>query len=206
MKPAIHSRQLYLLFFAICLLFSCTTQQKTKVPEEEIQAVKNILVLPAQATTENKEPVDEQLEKGVMVMNRDLMTYFEGKKYARFVAADESAKQMPGGNRLTLIQNLGRKFNSGAVLLCSMSRYIERIGTKYASESPASVAFECKLVEVETGRALCFLSFDETQQALSENLLSLPGVARRGLKWLTAEQLLNDGLTKKLDTCPYLKH
>lgn len=166
-----------------------------------MESINSILILPVQAAPEKKEADHAQLGVGVMSMNRALISYFEDKSYAKLLTDfDKLTNEMPGGNRLSLIQNVGRKYDSDAVLICNINRYVERIGKKYAIESPASVAFECKLIEVETGRAACFFNFDETQQAVTDNLLA----ASLRLKWLTAEELLNDGLKKKLAACPYV--
>ena len=185
---------LWSLFLVSC---STTTSQGDK---KVLESIKSILVLPVQATPE-KQSDHSQLETGVMAMNRSLIHYFEDKSYAKFLTDfDRLTDDMPSGNRLSLIQNVGRKYESDAVLLCDISRYVERKGKTYAIESPASVAFGCKLIEVKTGRAACFFNFDETQQAVTDNLLA----AKLRLKWLTAEELLNEGLQKKLSACPYV--
>ena len=172
-----------------------------QVDKKLLESIKSILILSVQTSSEKKETDHTQLEAGVMSMNRALISYFEEKSYAKLLTDfDKLTDEMPGGNRLSLIQKIGRKYDSDAVLICNISRYVERIGKKYAIESPASVAFDCKLIEVETGRAACFFNFDETQQALTDNLLA----ASLRLKWLTADELLNEGLNKKLSACPYV--
>jgi len=42
-------------------------------------------------------------------------------------------------------------------------------------------------------------SFDETQQALSENILKAPTFFKRGARWLTAGELSRDGIADILD-------
>jgi hypothetical protein len=200
MKPASFFLKIPVIFFVSVLLISCSTAGQ-QADKELLESINTILILPAQAAPEKKEADNAELETGIMSLNSALITYFENKKYAKLVTTDKELFQdMPGGNRLSMIQNIGRKFDCDAVLTCNINRYVERKGKKYAIESPASVAFECKLIEVKTGRAACFLNFDETQQALTDNLLA----ASLRLKWLTAEELLNDGLIKKLSTCPYV--
>ena len=187
------------IFLAGLLLISCATTSR-KTDKKLLESINTILILPVQATPEKKED-HTQLETGVMSMNRALISYFEKKSYAKLLTDfDKLTDEMPGGNRLSLIQNIGRKHDSDAVLICNISKYVERVGKKYAIESPASVAFDCKLIEVETGRAVCFFNFEETQQAVTDNLLA----ASLRLKWLTADELLNDGLQKKLSACPYV--
>lgn len=200
MKSASLSLKLLITFSVSLLFISCSTTSQ-KVDKKLLESINSILVLPVQTSPEKKGTNNTELETGAMSMNRALISYFENKSYAKLITDfDKLTNEMPGGNRLSLIQNIGRKYDSDAVLICNMNRYVERIGKKYAIESPASVSFECKLIEVETGRAACFFNFDETQQALTDNLLA----ASLRLKWLTAEELLNDGLNKKLSACPYV--
>ena len=195
---------LFCIILGAVLLAACTF--KTPKQEELPEALKSILILPVQAAPEKGQTVNAQFERGIMAMNRALITYFEKRENFKLLTElDEQFQEMPSGNRLTLLRSIAARHNSDGVLLCNLNRYIERKGKDYAIESPASVAFDCKVIEVEQGRALCFFTFDETQQPLSENLLSLPDARRRGFKWLTAEQLLKDGLYKKFSPCPMLK-
>jgi hypothetical protein len=70
---------------------------------------------------------------------------------------------------------------------------------------PASIAFDYKLLEAGSGRTLCSGVFDETQQALSENIFDFARFTKRGLKWITGEALAREGLEQRLSNCPPLK-
>ena len=50
---------------------------------------------------------------------------------------------------------------------------------------------------------LCHGRFDERQQSVMENLLSLGKASSRGFSWITAEQLMREGLKERLDQCGY---
>ena len=78
------------------------------------------------------------------------------------------------------------------------------MGGDYGVKQPAAVTFTYKLYEVGEGRVLCHGGFDEKQQSVMENLLTLPKAQSRGLVWLTAEELSRDGLREKLGQCSYL--
>ena len=41
-------------------------------------------------------------------------------------------------------------------------------------------------------------SFDETQKSLSENIFSLGDIGERGVRWLSAEQLTQEGVKKAI--------
>jgi hypothetical protein len=77
-----------------------------------------------------------------------------------------------------------------------MQRYRERIGNEWGAKSPASVAFVLELIDVRRGDVVWSARFDETQKPLSENIFALGSVGERGFRWLTAEQLAQEGVRK----------
>jgi hypothetical protein len=64
------------------------------------------------------------------------------------------------------------------------------------------VAFDLYLVEVRTGETLWMGNFDETQKALSENILDLNVFLRRGSKWLSANELGRYGVQEIVKQMP----
>ena len=109
------------------------------------------------------------------------------------------------GGRLAQMKTLGAKLNANAVLEVTVTRFHERDGSDLSVNSPASAAFEMVLTHVDTGMVLWAASFDETQEALSSNLLTLGKVKSRGFKWITVEDLVRQGLKERLADCPYLQ-
>jgi hypothetical protein len=106
-----------------------------------------------------------------------------------FLKADIKASQ------LRLIQSFGRELGVDAVLYGKLYRFEDRIGSSYSVQKPASVAFSLHLIRVSDGAVLWQYTFDETQKPLTENLLNTKLYRESGLKWLTADQLANYGLT-----------
>jgi hypothetical protein len=76
-------------------------------------------------------------------------------------------------------------------------RFQERRGGNFSVERPASVGFHVHLIE--EGRVVGIFVFDETQQPLSENVFRFFTFLRRGLKWITAEELAREGVDKAVD-------
>lgn len=98
----------------------------------------------------------------------------------------------------TLWLQAGASLGADAVLIGFLYRFDERVGSKYAVEKPASVAFELYLMGRADGRVLWSGRYEETQKSLSENLLDLDKfIKRRG--WLTAQQLAASGLDNLFD-------
>ncbi len=93
-----------------------------------------------------------------------------------------------------LLVETGQALNADTVLAGYIYRFRERIGTRYAVKSPASVAFDIHLIRVADGRVLWSGQFNETQKSLSENLLRLETFLKRKASWITAREMAQAGL------------
>ena len=101
-----------------------------------------------------------------------------------------------------LLIEAGRFANADLVLAGYLYRFKQRVGTGYAVESPASVAFSIHLINISDGRILWSGYFDETQHSLSDNLLEIGSFFKRGAKWITSEEMAVSGLEELLKTFP----
>jgi len=97
---------------------------------------------------------------------------------------------------------VGEAFGVEGVVLGWAFRYEERRGSAIAVERPASVSLAIHLVGVKEGRILWSGPFQETQQALSENLLRLGAFLRGRGTWLTAKNLASVGMDEVLVSFP----
>ena len=93
-------------------------------------------------------------------------------------------------------KQIGELVYADAVITGRIQRYRERIGDEWGAKSPASVAFVLDLVDVRRGDVIWSARFDETQKSLSENIFALGDIGQRGVRWLSADQLAQDGVKK----------
>ncbi|MBU0730856.1 MAG: hypothetical protein KKA70_14050 [Proteobacteria bacterium] len=175
--------------------------------EEMNEKIKAFAVLPVTTAPQQiKIDPDNDLLKGAAVLDQLLAAYFVGDKNVTMLS--ESQKEAMAGNisgsRLRQISEIGKQSAADAVLIVTLLRFNERLGSDYSTGQPATVAFQYELFHTETGRSLCAGMFEETQQSLSENLFTLSDAAKRGFKWITAEALAREGIQKKFSGCPYL--
>ncbi len=105
-------------------------------------------------------------------------------------------------SELELVLETGRQLSADAVLMGRVYRFQERRGNDYSADSPASVSFDILLIYVEDGRILWRGSFEEAQQPLSDNLYTIDNFFKRKARWLTAEELADDGLQEVMATFP----
>lgn len=101
-----------------------------------------------------------------------------------------------------LLLEMGRKLGADAVVTGTIYRFRQRIGTRYAADTPASVAFDLHLIRVSDGHIVWVGHSDETQDPLFNNLLKLSSFVERGGGWLTAEELATSELKKSMATFP----
>ena len=58
------------------------------------------------------------------------------------------------------------------------------------------MAFVLDLIDVRRGDVVWSATFDETQKSLSENIFAFGDISERGVRWLSADQLAQDGVKK----------
>ena len=105
----------------------------------------------------------------------------------------------PHSTLRSLASDFAQELGAEYVMVGILNSYIERKGSASGVERPASVGFSLYLLQAATGSVVFEGSFDETQQALSENILKAPTFFKRGARWLTAGELSRDGIADILD-------
>jgi hypothetical protein len=176
--------------------------------EEELVPISSIGVLTTQIVTRelSDDAAIEKLETGADTLNALLTDYFQNYKDVSLISQSklEGLSSANSGKPLYLAREAGQQLHYDAVLITSVERYQERDGSDYAIITPASVSFSLRLLAVESGQVIWSSDFDQEQQAFLENILKSRSTGS-GFRWLTVEELTSAGLTKKLDSSPYLK-
>ncbi|WP_243547146.1 hypothetical protein [Pseudodesulfovibrio tunisiensis] len=83
------------------------------------------------------------------------------------------------------------------LLVPQVTHWVEREGSGAGVVRPASVTMEFYLIDVKNER-MQRVRYEETQQALLDNLFSARKFADRGGKWVTAMRIASDGIEEKL--------
>jgi len=92
---------------------------------------------------------------------------------------------------------VGKCIQADLLLVPQITNWRERVGSTAGVESPASVALDFYLIDVKNERMIRS-RYEETQEALIDNLLTAKKFADRGGKWVTATRLASDGIEEKL--------
>ncbi len=96
------------------------------------------------------------------------------------------------------------EFGVDAVLIGELTRLVERRGKAAGTLQPASVGFRVALYSAPGAQRLWAAQFDETQQPLTENVLSASRYPGGGSRWLTAEELATWGARETALTIPLI--
>ena len=190
----------------------CSQKQQTaapaKVPDVSLSCIG---VMPVISSTdyETGDAVGDakSLQDGVVVLNTLLQKEFLGRDDIRFISSAHSygTDDADSGDFMTRARSAGNFLSCNGVLELSLWRYKDRIGGRYTAKEPASVSFTYRLVEVNSGVTVCQGRYDEVQQSVMENLYDFGTARKRGFTWVTAKELLQEGLENKLGECSYLK-
>lgn len=203
------------LLTALCLLLlaGCAGAPDSggKNVQTTVYPVSCIAVLPAVPVSDpDGSTTPERLKKlqeGARMMNR-LLSSELGEHEEIVLAGDEllvGLKLTGGEDSLDMARLVGRTVNCNAVLETTVSRYTERVGTKWSVEQAAAVAFEMRLIGIDAGNIFWSAKFDEEQIPVLENLYTLSKARTRGFTWITAAELMREGLREKLSNSPYFK-
>ncbi len=127
----------------------------------------------------------------------------------RVVAPEQTgvfaAAAVPGRGR-ELTQRLAfaadREFGCNVIALGRVDRFRERSGGASGSMQPASVAFDLDFYDAPGGRAVFRGRFDETQKALTENVLRARRYPGGGLRWLSANEFARWGVAEVVRGAP----
>lgn len=204
--------KLFLSCCAVFLLASCSANLGSeKEAQAPLKPLSCIAVLPAGSSVDQNDTVVYQearsLEKGADFITEIMAKDLSGNPKVRLLTQSRVASLAPdvSGGLHGMVSTIGTKVNCDAVLLTTVRRFKQREGTEYAVDNPASADFQMVLMQAQTGAVLWTADFRETQESLLENLLTFDKAQSRGFKWVTVEQLVEQGVKDRLATCPYLK-
>ena len=110
----------------------------------------------------------------------------------------DSLKKAP----LSVIKEVGDALGADGVIAGYVFRFRERKGVAYSVERPASVGFEIHLIRSSDAVIVWKGSYDRTQSTLMEDLLQISSFYREGGRWVTAEELTEEGVEEIIKSFP----
>ena len=200
-----------LLCVSACSFFAPANLQTKRSADLEARSIKRIaVVLPngrapeqtAQATytsTPEKGPSEQELAELLARIVYSTMASMPNWQIVSDREVREVTQSIPPGADVARLRKIGEMVYADALIVGRVERYRERIGNEWGAKSPASVAFVLDLIDVRRGDVIWSARFDETQKPLSDNIFALGQVGQRGIRWLSADQLAQEGVRKAVD-------
>jgi TolB-like protein len=193
---------LKIIAIALTLLSGCSfgsgNLQSKRSLDLESRRIRRIAVLPPE-TSSAAEQAQLQQNNPPEMLAKQLYSAMASLPNWQIVAESEvkQVEQMkPSTTDAARLRQIGEMVFADAVMVGRVERFRERIGDDWGVKSPASVAFVLDLIDVRRGDVIWSARFDETQKPLSENIFGLGDISQRGVRWLSAEQLMMDGVKK----------
>jgi hypothetical protein len=194
------------LWTSACSTFAPATVQSKRSTDLEARKIRRIAVLlPSGAAPEQRVQAnytasppekEEELSEMLARLVYSAMAAMPNWQIVSDSEVREVAQSIPPGADTARLRKIGEMVYADAVIVGRVERFRERIGNEWGAKSPASVGFVLNLIDVRRGDTIWSARFDETQKPLSENIFALGNIGDRGIRWLTAEQLTQEGVRK----------
>jgi hypothetical protein len=194
------------LWSSACSTFAPPTVQSKRSTDLEARKIRRIAVLlpsglapdqKVQATSTSTSPVkEEELSEMLARLVYSSMAAMPNWQIVSDSEVREVAQSIPPGADIARLRKIGEMVYADAVIVGRVERFRERIGNEWGAKSPASVAFVLNLIDIRRGDTVWSARFDETQKPLSENIFAIGQIGERGIRWLSAEQLTDEGVRK----------
>ncbi len=204
-----------LKIFAVCyvsiFLASCSAGIGDHTEKQApLKTLSCVAVMPAGSSVDKEDAGDSEnarsLVNGAAFVTEIMARQLNGNNRVRLVNSQKAASLAPevSGGLSGMVGTIGKQLGCDGVLITTVRRFKQRGGTEYASDDPASADLHMALLHT-SGAVLWTADYRETQESLLDNVLSFDKMQARGFKWLSVEQLVEQGLAERLATCPYLK-
>lgn len=170
-----------------------------------------IAVLPAVSAVDKDDQLSAEqrrfLEAGADFATGIITRELGGHTKVRLVTDSQASKFSSELSRgvFGMVAAVGKQVGCDGVMTTTVRRYQQRQGTEYAVDDPASAEFTMTLLHAASGRVLWTGDFQETQESFLDNILTYEKMQSRGFKWVSVEQLMEQGISERLASCPYLK-
>jgi hypothetical protein len=160
------------------------------------------LIFSASTSTGTPEKISERLFLERVQERRPRFAIIEGDRVAgayRRISSDSVTISLRKA-----LRDVGNELGAEAIVVGYVYRFRERKGNSYTVEQPASVAFDIHLLRVSDGELVWRGAFDRTQTSLMEDLMQITSFFREKGRWVTAEELAEEGIQEILKTFPGL--
>lgn len=202
---------LFCLLFAGALLFSgCAKPQQAPLPIGNLKLGVAFFTQPAEPSdmlagyvVEDAPRIDEKVFVEMDALLAEVLaTESKNNFHSRDSALhckNKVAEQHGRSNNQAAVRTwsaIGRCMGVDLLVVPQLFEFRERAGSAIGVTLPARVVMDIFVVDVRNEALISRSRFDETQSALTSNLLEAGKFFRRGGRWITAHDLAREGMVK----------
>lgn len=204
------SKTVLRLSFTVALLMvlsACTTPKQPPIPVGNLSIGTAFYTQPqgtadllAGYMTDDIRPINGQTLVELDTLWSTTLREKTKRSYVQGRGAADCAKtvQAAEGHRAALRRwsAVGRCMGVDLLIVPQIIEWRERDGGEYGVEAPARVVMDTYIIDVRNETLISRSRYDETQSALTSNLLDAGKFMQRGGKWVTAADLAKEGMEK----------
>jgi TolB-like protein len=102
----------------------------------------------------------------------------------------------------SLARKTGEALAADFMIAGTLWRYRDRVRDPTGPGRGASVAFDMYLIAISSGKTLWKARFDETQRPLTKDIRGAKVLLKKGVKWLSADELARYGVEEAMKQSP----
>ena len=208
-------RQIFLLqlalFTAVLLAISgCAKPTQPPIPKGNVTVGVAYFTQPRTSAEmlagfigEEVPPVDEEVFAELDVLFRQALRNNSDKAFVSADKAFDCSKQImrgPNEHRAALRRwaAIGRCMDVDVLVVPQVYEWRQREGSGAGVVRPARIVLAFFTVDTRSETLIARSHFEETQQALSDNLLNAGKFFRRGARWVSAEDLSTEAMQRAI--------
>ena len=201
---------LFLLIAGVLVFSGCTRPRQAPLPVGNLKLGVAYFTQPSEPSqmlagyvVEDAPRIDEKVLSEMdallaTVLAADSKNSFRSRDSALSCSKKVAAQEGRSNNQAALRtwSAIGRCMGVDLLVVPQLLEYRDRAGSAVGVTEPAKVVMDIFVVDVRNETLISRSRFDETQSALTSNLLEADKFFKRGGKWITGHDLAKEGMEK----------
>lgn len=203
---------LTICIFAVFALAACTKPKQQPLPVGSLKLGLAYFTHPSNSAdmlagylVENEVRIEDKVLNEMdalfsVVLNEESKNTFRGRERA-LKCSKTIGEQSGRSNNIAALRTwsaIGRCMGVDLLVVPQLLEYAERKGGEYGVTTPAKVVMDIFVIDVRNETLISRSRFDETQSALTDNLLDAGKFFKRSGKWISAHDLAREGMEKAI--------
>ena len=201
------AKTLLLIASLALVLVSCSTPKQPPMPLGSLRIGLAYYTQPESTSdllagymTEEVHPVDPKITAELDSLLVDVLAKESKNSFVPAgVAMDCARKTQVANTKQAALRKwaaVGRCVGVDLLVVPQIIEWRERVGSGVGVVTPAKVVMDTYVVDVRNESLISRSRYDETQSALSSNILDAGKFVKRGGKWVSTQELAREGMVK----------